>query len=110
MLTYLCRKVQGSLGSKVYGIICGAYLEIIAFKDGALQMHNIFPYQSVDDYAYFLVAAYHHLGFDVESVPLILAVRCRVNAHAFMRPSYKFIADIQFALRPAGIHYADIFE
>jgi hypothetical protein len=109
LLSYLCSKEKGNLGAKVYGLICGAFLEIIAFKDGALQMHNIFPYQSVDDYAYFLVAAYHHLGFDVEQVPLILAGDVDKRSRIY-ESSYKFIADIQFATRPAGIHYAPVFD
>jgi hypothetical protein len=108
-LAYLCAQEKGNLGSKVYGVVCGAYLEIIAFKDGELQMHNIFPYQSVDDYAYFLVAAYHHLGFDVEQVPLILAGDVDKRSRIY-EASYKFIAEIQFATRPAGIHYAAIFD
>ena len=73
--------------------VAANYYELVAIKDGKLQLANRFSYKTKEDFIYYILFAYEQLALDRESIPLHISGTISEDDENF-EIAYKYIRNV----------------
>lgn len=109
LITQLFARQKFVRTKTVYVNLQSNLLEVIAFDQEALLMHNIFPIKTAEDFIYFVLSCYEGLGFSTSHVNCVLMGDIDKPSRIFDY-IFKYIAHFEFTKEPIHIKYSSAFE
>jgi hypothetical protein len=85
------------------------HFSIVVLKDRKLQLFNRFPFQTAEDYIYYLLFTMEQLSLNPEEVPVTLYGGIEKNS-ALYDITYTYVRHVHWGLRPDGFVYAPILD
>jgi hypothetical protein len=93
-------------GKTVYCTVQSGFLQILYLNSAQLMFANIFPYQSAEDFIYFLLAIYKQHHLDPENVKVVLQGEIMKDS-AMFHLVYRYIRNIEFGKPPSQWKFDD---
>lgn len=100
---------KNTTGRVVTVNVQGRYFEMVVNRGGDLEYYNRFPYQTVEDFMYYIVFVFEQLELNPETDTLYIAGTIEKNS-TLLAMIRKYIRNIQFMQRPAFCFYSYGFE
>ena len=89
-------------GETVYCYVQPSTLQLLYIKDASMKFFNLFSYKTPEDFIYFLMNAFHLLGLDKESVPLVFIGEL-IQDSAIYKLAYKYVRNVRFGELPKWV-------
>jgi len=109
LIAHLFTRQKFIRSKTVYVHLQSSLLEVIAFDQEALLMHNIFPIKTAEDFIYFVLSCYEGLGFSTSRVNCVLIGDIDKPSKIFDY-IFKYLAHFEFSKEPIHIKYSSAFE
>ena len=109
IINALIKKQQHTKESTIYANCFDKHLEIFAFENEQLVLHNIFPIEQPEDFSYYILSVYESLRFNTSIIKTILLgnISKPSRIHDLL---YTYIKDVDFINKQVSINYTNSFE
>lgn len=91
-------------GKHLYVNVQSKELMAVLLEDGELQFINVYPYQSVKDFLYYILLIYDQYNLEQEYVPLHLSGKLMEDSEIY-RLLHRYVKNLQFLDPPAFLKF-----
>lgn len=109
VISYYQKKYKNTDTSSLFCHVMGNRLEVTAIENGSLSLHNVFSYQSKEDFIYYLLSVFEQLKLNPETTPILLSGWI-TQLNDEVVELKKYIRHIEWEERPVEFSYSYTFN
>ncbi|MCT4623937.1 MAG: DUF3822 family protein [Schleiferiaceae bacterium] len=109
VISYYQQKFKNTSESLVMCHVMGNRVELTCIENGVLTLHNVFSFNSVQDFTYYILSVFEQLKFNPEEIPVYLS-GWLTKLSPEVDELRKYIRNIEWEARPKEFEYSYTFN